>query len=57
MIPNLALEQEGPVPIWLTDDEYRTALPVCEHLIPAGQNPGATDAGVGDDVDGLGATR
>jgi hypothetical protein len=41
------------VPIWLTAAEYRTLTAVCEHLIPADETPGATDAGVADYVDGL----
>jgi hypothetical protein len=38
---------------WLTDDEYRTLVAVCERLIPADESPGATDAGVADYIDGF----
>jgi Gluconate 2-dehydrogenase subunit 3 len=38
---------------WLTDDEYRTVVAMCERLIPADDTPGATDAGVADYIDGL----
>jgi hypothetical protein len=41
------------VPAWLTRDEYRTLTAVCEHLIPADETPGATEAGVADYIDGL----
>jgi hypothetical protein len=41
------------VPVWLTEDEYRTLVAMCEHLIPADETPGATDAGVADYIDGL----
>jgi Gluconate 2-dehydrogenase subunit 3 len=41
------------MPIWLTDDEYRTLTAMCERLIPADHTPGATDAGVADYIDGL----
>ena len=38
---------------WLTDDEYRTLVAVCERLIPRDESPGATDAGVADYIDGF----
>jgi hypothetical protein len=38
---------------WLTDDEYRTLVAMCERLIPADDTPGATDACVADYIDGL----
>jgi hypothetical protein len=41
------------VPIWLTPAEYATLTAVCEHLIPADETPGASDAGVADYIDGL----
>jgi len=41
------------MPIWLSDDEYRTLTAMCERLIPADDTPGATDAGVADYIDGL----
>jgi hypothetical protein len=42
------------VPIWLTDDEYRTLEAACDTLIPAGEgHPGAAALGVADYIDTL----
>ena len=44
------------MPLWLTDEEYRTLEAVCERLIPgdpATGVPGARSAGVADYIDGL----
>ena len=43
------------MPVWLTDDEYRTLTAACERLIPPrdGTAPGAAAAGVPDYIDGL----
>jgi hypothetical protein len=40
------------VPIWLTDDEFRTLEAACDALIPAdGDHPGAAGIGVADYID------
>lgn len=41
------------MPIWLTDDEYRTLTALCEQLIPDDGTPGATEASVADYIDGF----
>jgi hypothetical protein len=41
------------LPIWLSDTEYAIVAAACERLIPADHDPGATDAGVADYIDGL----
>ncbi len=43
------------MPVWLTDDEYRTLTAACERLIPPRDDtaPGAAAAGVPDYIDGL----
>ena len=41
------------MPIWLTDDEYRTLDAMCEQLIPADDTPGVNEAGVVDYIDGF----
>ncbi len=42
------------MPVWLTDQEYRTLEAACDALIPAeGDHPGAVALGVADYVDGL----
>lgn len=41
------------MPIWLTDDEYRTLSAVCDQLIPEDDTPGAVAAGVADYIDGF----
>ncbi|HXQ75419.1 MAG TPA: gluconate 2-dehydrogenase subunit 3 family protein [Acidimicrobiales bacterium] len=41
------------MPIWLSEDEYRTLTAACERLIPSDETAGATDAGVPDYIDGL----
>ncbi|MDA8045761.1 MAG: gluconate 2-dehydrogenase subunit 3 family protein [Actinomycetota bacterium] len=39
--------------VWLTDGQYRIVQAVCARLIPTDQDPGATEAGVVDYIDGL----
>jgi hypothetical protein len=41
------------MPVWLTEDEYRTLAAVCARLIPTDDTPGAAEAGVVDYIDGL----
>jgi hypothetical protein len=41
------------MPIWLSDDEYRTLTAACGRLIPADETVGAVEAGVPDYIDGL----
>jgi Gluconate 2-dehydrogenase subunit 3 len=42
------------MPVWLTEDEYRTLSAACDRMIPPSDNaPGATDCGVPDYVDTL----
>ena len=41
------------MPLFFDDDEYAVIEAACERLIPADSDPGATDAGVADYVDGL----
>jgi hypothetical protein len=41
------------MPIWLTDDEYRTLAAACERLIPSDETAGAVDAGVPEYIDGM----
>jgi gluconate 2-dehydrogenase subunit 3-like protein len=41
------------LPVWLSDAEYAVLVAACERLIPADADPGATDAGVADYIDGL----
>jgi hypothetical protein len=41
------------MPIWLSDDEYRTVSAACERLIPSEETAGAVDAGVPDYIDGM----
>jgi hypothetical protein len=41
------------VPRFFTADEYDAVVAACERLIPADADPGATDAGVADYIDGL----
>jgi Gluconate 2-dehydrogenase subunit 3 len=40
------------MPVWLTDDEFRTLSAACDRMIPAGErSPGAGAAGVPDYID------
>ncbi len=42
------------MPVWLTDDEYRTLSAACDRVFPPGDTaPGAAAAGVPDYIDGL----
>jgi hypothetical protein len=41
------------MPIWLTDDEYRTLSAACGRLIPSDETAGAVEAGVADYIDGM----
>ena len=41
------------MPVYFTDDQYRVIEAVCARLIPTDQDPGATEAGVADYIDGL----
>jgi hypothetical protein len=41
------------VPAFFTDDEYRIIEAACARLIPADEDPGATEAGVVDYIDGF----
>jgi hypothetical protein len=41
------------MPVWLSDDEYRTLAAASERLIPSGETAGAVDAGVPDYIDKL----
>jgi hypothetical protein len=42
-----------PMPVWLTDAEYRTLTVACARLVPADGGMGATEAGVADYIDTL----
>jgi hypothetical protein len=39
------------MPIWLSEEEYRTLAAACERLIPSDETAGAVDAGVPDYID------
>jgi hypothetical protein len=39
------------MPIWLTDDEYRSLAAACARLIPADETAGAVEAGAPDYID------
>ena len=39
--------------VYFTEDQYRVVEAVCARLIPTDQDPGATEAGVADYIDGL----
>jgi Gluconate 2-dehydrogenase subunit 3 len=41
------------VPAFFTSDQHRTVQAACARLIPTDQDPGATEAGVADYIDGL----
>jgi hypothetical protein len=41
------------MPLFFTDDEYVVIEAACARLMPSGDGPGATEAGVADYVDGL----
>ena len=41
------------MPVWLSDDEFRTLTAACARLIPADETAGAVEAGVPDYIDGL----
>ena len=41
------------MPIWLGEEHYRVLRAACARLIPAGETPGALEAGVVDYIDGL----
>ena len=41
------------MPRWFSDDEYAVVLVACSRLIPTDEDPGATEAGVVDYIDGL----
>lgn len=41
------------MPVFLTDEEYRTLEAVCGRLIPSELAPGAMEAGAADYIDGL----
>ena len=41
------------MPVWLTDVEYRILAAACDRLVPAGDTPGASEAGVPDYIDML----
>ena len=41
------------MPVHFDDAQYRTVEAVCARLIPTDQDPGATEAGVADYIDGL----
>ena len=42
-----------PMPVWLTDAEYRTLAAACERLVPADGGTGATEVGAADYIDVL----
>src|ERR1700675_1160948 len=42
----------SPVPMWLSDDEFRTLCAACDRLIPADETAGAVEAGVPEYIDG-----
>ena len=39
------------MPVFFTPEEYAVVVAACERLIPADEQPGATDAGVADYID------
>lgn len=41
------------MPVWLTEDQFRVVEAACARLIPADEDPGATEAGVAHYIDGL----
>jgi len=41
------------MPVWLSEDEYRTLAAACDRLIPPGDTPGAVGAGVPDYIDAM----
>ena len=41
------------MPVYFTADQYRVVEAICSRLIPTDQDPGATEAGVADYIDGL----
>jgi hypothetical protein len=41
------------VPAYFTSEQHRTVQAACARLIPTDQDPGATEAGVADYIDGL----
>jgi len=41
------------MPLWLTEDEHRILVAVCDRLIPADDTPGAVDSGVPEYIDAL----
>jgi hypothetical protein len=41
------------VPLYFSEDEYTVVRAACARLIPTDQDPGATEAGVVDYIDGL----
>ena len=41
------------MPVFFTPEEYAVVVAACERLIPADEQPGATDAGVADYIDTL----
>ena len=41
------------MPAYFTDEQFRAMEAVCARLIPTDQDPGATEAGVADYIDGL----
>jgi gluconate 2-dehydrogenase subunit 3-like protein len=41
------------VPLYFSDDEYEVVRAACSRLIPTDEDPGATEAGVVDYIDGL----
>lgn len=41
------------MPVWLSDAEYRTLSAACARVIPAGDTPGALEAGAADYIDAV----